>query len=289
MFFAVANAPLVVTALSESSESFFFTETYALNKGGDYKMVSNLVRVYGQTLISNNPDLSNPAKSIRIKNPSHRMAHDLLNREELDALYKSVESNDVRNIRNKVILGILIFQGISTGELHRLRANDILFRKGTMLIRESPASQWKKGSNARELELEALQIIDLIDYIDNFRPRILGDRYRHLPGRKPNIENLFRKSDQLLLSVAGSQELKNSLHHLFIDLSNTYPKVKNATQIRQSVIALWLKQYDLRTIQYMAGHRYVSSTEFYKQINIIKLKRKIDEYHPANRIARERN
>jgi len=34
MFFAVANAPLVVTALSESSEFFFFTETYALNKGG---------------------------------------------------------------------------------------------------------------------------------------------------------------------------------------------------------------------------------------------------------------
>jgi len=259
------------------------------NPKGTLNRMMVSIAAYYDFLITNNPDLSNPAKSIRIKNPSHRMAHDLLNREELDALYNSVESNDVRNIRNKVILGILIFQGISTGELHRLRANDILFRKGTMLIRESPASQWKKGSTARELELEALQIIDLIDYIENFRPRILGDSYRHLPGRKPNSENLFRKSDQLLLSIAGSQELKNSLHHLFIDLSKTNLKVKNATQIRQSVIALWLRQYDLTTLQYMAGHRYISSTEFYKQINIVKFKRKIDEYHPANRITREKN
>lgn len=247
------------------------------------------IAAYYDYLISSNPELNNPAKSIRVKNPSHRMAHNLLNKDELNILYSSVGSKSVRDIRNKDILGFLTFQGLRTGELHRLRIDDILLKKGTIFIQEGPASQWKRGSTARELELEALQIIDLIDYMDNFRPRILLDKYIHLPGRKPGNKNLNRVSDQLLLSVAGSQGLKNSLHHLFRNLSEINPRINNATQIRQSVIALWLKRYDLRTVQYMAGHRYVSSTEYYKQINIVKLKRKIDEYHPLNRIATEKN
>lgn len=149
-----------------------------------------------------------------------------------------------------------------------------------MFIGESSDSYWKKGSTARELDLEALQIIDLIDYIENYRPRILGDSYRHLPGRKPQHRASCQRTDQLLLSVAGCQDLRNSLHHLFKNLSELNPRVKNATQIRQSVITNWLRRYDLRTVQYMAGHGYVSSTEYYKQIDIEQLKRKIDEFHP---------
>ena len=238
------------------------------------------IAAYYDHLIKENPEISNPAKNIRIKNPIQRVAHNLLNSEELDTLYHSIESIDVRSVRNKVILGFLVFQGLSTGELHRLRLNDLQLRKGTLLIREGSEGFWKKGPAARELDLKALQIIDLIDYIENYRPRILLDSYRHLPGRKPQIRISNPRTDQLLLSVSGCQDLKNSLHHLFKNLSEVNPRVKNASQIRQSVIAYWLRQYDLRTVQYMAGHRYVGSTEYYKQINIEQLKRKIDEFHP---------
>ena len=41
--------------------------------------------------------------------------------------------------------------------------------------------------------------------------------------------------------------------------------VKNFDQIRASVITHWVKIYNLRKAQHMAGHRYVSSTEDYKQ------------------------
>ncbi len=256
----------------------YYTSMKNPNSTINRMMVS--LAAYYDFLITRNPDISNPAKNVRIKNPIQRMAHDLLVKEELITLYDSIVSNHVRNIRNKVILGLLIFQGLSTGELHRLRLVDIRLRKGTIFIREGPAGYWKKGSTARELKLEALQIIDLIDYIDNFRPRILCSTYKYLPGRKPNCDKTIRKTDQLLFSVAGSPELKNSLHHLFKNLSEINPKVKNATQIRQSIIAFWLKQYDIRTVQYMSGHRFVSSTEYYKQVNIEQLKRRIDEYHP---------
>jgi len=238
------------------------------------------IATYYDYLITENSDIRNPAKNLRIKNPVHRVAHNLLDKEELDTLYHSIESNNVRNVRNKVILGFLVFQGLSTGELHRIRLKDIRLRKGTLFISEGSDGCWKKGSAARELDFEALQIIDLIDYIENYRPRILSNSYRNLPGRKPQNRDSYFKTDQLLLSVAGCQDLRNSLHHLFRNLSELNPRVKNATQIRQSVIANWLKRCDLRTVQYMAGHRYVSSTEYYKQINIEQLKRKIDEFHP---------
>jgi integrase/recombinase XerD len=60
------------------------------------------------------------------------------------------------------------------------------------------------------------------------------------------------------------------------------PNVKNAKQLRASVIMKWLKQYNLREVQYMAGHRYVSTTESYRQNEMEGLKEEIMQYHPLD-------
>jgi integrase/recombinase XerD len=57
-------------------------------------------------------------------------------------------------------------------------------------------------------------------------------------------------------------------------------KVINAKQIRSSAIITWLKQYHLRQVQYMAGHKYVSSTERYQLNHIDELQTAIQEHHP---------
>lgn len=41
--------------------------------------------------------------------------------------------------------------------------------------------------------------------------------------------------------------------------------VKIPKQIRASVIVKWLRQHNLRQVQHLAGHRYISSTEAYTQ------------------------
>jgi integrase/recombinase XerD len=69
---------------------------------------------------------------------------------------------------------------------------------------------------------------------------------------------------------------------MFINLKLENPNIKNAMQIRQSVIAEWLKKYELRRVQYMAGHRYVGSTECYKQINFENFKAEVCKFHPMN-------
>jgi integrase/recombinase XerD len=80
--------------------------------------------------------------------------------------------------------------------------------------------------------------------------------------------------------MKGSPYLKNSLHHLFKDLKGSSLQIRSARQLRQSLIAHWLTQFNLRKVQYMAGHRYVSSTEWYKGSNLDELKREINLFHP---------
>jgi len=53
---------------------------------------------------------------------------------------------------------------------------------------------------------------------------------------------------------------------------------KSIDQIRASVIVHWLKLYNLRKVQVMAGHRYISSTENYKANNLDDLKEDINNY-----------
>lgn len=184
------------------------------------------ISYYYDFLISNNSNLVNPAKNIRIKNPHKQIVHDLLNLEELMELYIFINPKDPRNIRNKVMLGLFVFQGLSTRELHRLSLSDLKLRKGTIFIKGDKGSVWKKGSTARELALEALQIIDLLEYIEKIRLKILSKSYDNLPGRKPDERNRTRRTDQLLLSISGSPHLKNSLIHMFIELRKLNPKVK---------------------------------------------------------------
>jgi integrase/recombinase XerD len=266
----------MVLFIDETMRSMYYKN--GLSKAINRKMTA--ISHYFDFLIINNPGLVNPAKNIRIRNPHRMMVHDLLSEKEIINMYESIEPNDARCIRNKVMLGLLIFQGLSNRELHSLTLKSLKLRKGTILVLGVNIGNWRKGSGTRELYMEALQIIDLIDYIDNVRPRILTNSFRQLPGRKPTESNCVYRTDQLLLSLFGSPCLKNSLHHMFNNLKKKNPRIKSAMQIRQSVIALWLKKYNLRKVQYMAGHRFVSSTEYYKQININDLRREVCEHHP---------
>ncbi|MDB2520732.1 hypothetical protein N9X09_00715 [Flavobacteriaceae bacterium] len=57
--------------------------------------------------------------------------------------------------------------------------------------------------------------------------------------------------------------------------------VKNSLQIRASVISNWLKNYNIREVQYMARHRNISSSERYLQDDLESLQEKIESLHPV--------
>jgi integrase/recombinase XerD len=194
--------------------------------------------------------------------------------ETLVALYNGCPENTPGQQRNKLILGLLVYQGVTTEELHKLQPRHIDFEKGTIYVPPG------RRSNGRTLQLGPCQIMPLFRYIDQTRPQMVLDvtegKTLSRPARKPQKIDLGQLDRQLFFGLNGSCNLKNSLLHL----SRGLPGIKNAGQIRQSVIAHWLKAYDVRQVQYMAGHRWASSTERYKEDGLKGLQEALEKCHP---------
>jgi len=217
------------------------------------------LRHYYNYMASENRELTNPAVNFYLKGSTRRIIHDVVSYPDLEKIYLNYRVKDKRDRRNKVILGVLIYQGVTTEELHRLEVGHVDLQEGTLYVPGSPRR------NSRRLTLASVQVLDLERYIKRIRLQ------------------LVKKSgptDRLFISMEGSLNLKNSLHHMFRMLKRIYPEIKNAQQIRQSVVTHWLKTNNLREVQYMAGHRWVSSTERYQQNNLEDLQKDVNRYHP---------
>ena len=214
------------------------------------------VRYYFTWLQSEGQISYNPAAGISLKGAIRTLPHDLLEKAELEQLYESYAIKDERTHRNKVIIGLLVYQALTREELETIRPEHLKLREGKIHIPRTGKQ------NARVLTLQPYQILDLQEYLLLIRPK------------------LQNKSDRLFTGRNDIENLKNTLLHLGHALRKINPKVKHAMQIRQSVITGWLKEKDLRTVQYMAGHRYVSSTERYRESNLEELKEALLKYHP---------
>jgi integrase/recombinase XerD len=218
----------------------------------------------------------NPASGLFIKCKRQTVPSNLLTPEELSAIYDNYQVTDLRSQRNKVIIGFLVYQGVTREELEKIEVNHVKLIFGKI---EIPSG---KHSNTRTLQLESIQILDLQEYISITRYEILKAQGSYGTGRKPDHVNHDKAQTQLFISMHGSDNIKNSFLHLVYALRRLNPKVTTAQQIRQSVITNWLKTKNLRTVQYMAGHRYVSSTERYQINHLDDLQYALNLFHPLS-------
>lgn len=216
----------------------------------------------------------NPALALKIKNAKRKTVYNILTTEELEKIYKTYPSelvavpnappqtlNKLARKRNKIVLGLLIYQGIATDDLKNIELSHLELREGKITI---PST---KRSNERTLKLESHQIFEFYDYINTTRKEIL--------------QLTKKESKKLFVSIGTGSKLQNMLQKLIIEVKQQNPSVENLHQIRASVITNWLKQYNKRKVQYMAGHRYVSSTESYEANNIEALQEDVEKFYPT--------
>lgn len=219
------------------------------------------ITIYYEYLKEYNYILSNPAKTVRVKGTAKAVTINVLSYEELQNLYqeyvkmkkekKSIDRSAAQQHytthKHIVLLSLIIYQGLTTSELRQLQIKDIDLDKGVIYL------NGLKRINARVLKLEALQIVPLSTYL-----AIL----------KSTEEKLFREN-AISIVFGILQELKG-----------INPTIYSINQLRTSVIMHWLKIYDKRKTQYLAGHRYISSTEKYEVQNIDGLTDLLKKYHP---------
>lgn len=204
----------------------------------------------------------NPARTLRIKGKAKTVIQNPLKYDELENLYHSYKSlqkqslhqdkTDLAHQRNIIIVGLLIWQGLHSGELEKLEVNHINLNEGTIYIPSTARS------NSRTLKLHTQQILTLHSYIHG------GTR-----------DKLKPKADEL---IPGN--LHNTVNLLTEELKGINPQIKNALHIRASVILHWLRQHNKRQVQYMAGHRYINSTEMYEVQELQTLTDQLAKHHP---------
>ena len=232
------------------------------------------IRNYYDFLKKQNPDITNPASNLNLRGVKQKLPSNIIDFAALEKLYQSYEASNNRSKRNKIILGLLIYQAVTTEELKQLEPNHLKLKEGKIYV---PGNRRR---NSRNLELKPFQILDLYEYQNEIRPTILKEIKKPRPARKPDKINRVKLENQLFISINGSENIKNSLLHMFKAIQKLNPEILHPKQIRASVITYWLKNHNLRQTQYMAGHKYVSSTERYLLNNLDNLQSKLDKHHP---------
>jgi len=240
---------------------------------------------YYTYLLQNALITSNPTALIKIRGTHKKTLYNIYSVEELDNLYdrfyysfiKDFSDNHIpknqrqqsflsRN-RNFIMYGLLIYQGITTNEFNNIELTDLDTIKATIKIKGGIKS------NPRTLNLKASQVGAIMYYLENIRPQFYiynqndsGKLFLNLPecsSRKTTNNNL--------------KEITKGLTRQARELDKNFLNFK---QIRASVITYWLKTEGLRKTQYLARHRYISTTERYQPNNLDGLIENIAKYHP---------
>jgi site-specific recombinase XerD len=249
--------------------------SWSSKHGASQKTIANYLNHVGKFynfLLSEKLVTVNPVAHIKVQGIKRKVYYDILNVEELQTLYQQYpttievnklmppqEKNILSRKRNKVILSLFIYQGLRVEEMSALQVQDLQLREGKITIHA------RRRTAARIIKLESHQVYELMDYLHEIRKLFL---------------EVTGATSQLFLQWKTKDNFHNITQSMLRHLREINSRVKNFDQIRASVITAWLKQYDLRKVQYLAGHKYVSSTEEYKANNIDELQDDVTKYHP---------
>lgn len=204
---------------------------------------------------------TNPALMLQFKRRETTLVGKTLDEYELADLFLSIHAKTPIQKRDQVMVGLVIFQAVRKEELALIELEDIDLQNRTITI---PGA---RKTNERILKLDVAQTASVEHYLYDIRPELL---------------KMSQKDDSpyLFFSQGTGDGLNNCIQRILKKLKVYNPSFKSITHIRNSRIAFWIKTYDLPTVQYLSGMRYLSSLERYYEKNTEELKRKLQVFHP---------
>jgi len=211
-------------------------------------------------------ELPNIAQTTRMRGVPRTQPQGLLTEEDLQELYESYypepHKNDYHHT-DKLILGLLIYQALDMSEFMKIELQDVKLEKGMLYIKSG------RSKLERYVPLKANQVLSLDRYIRETRLKLASEESQKLFTPQADNYELLHYQFRLLsikMKAHSKEELDITLHKL--------------SQLRQSRIAIWVKEEGLRKAQYLAGFRNVSSAERYQKADLSDLKEQVQIYHP---------
>ena len=145
---------------------------YCQNKGTTQRTVQNylnMVKHYYDYLIDQGKMETNPVSGINVKGVKRKLLYHIFQPEELHALYTSYQDKTLKGKRNKIILSLLVYQGVKTEELAKLEVRDVKLNEGKIEI-----PRGLKSEEQAFLQLESHQVLEFYDYLNVTRKGNLG-------------------------------------------------------------------------------------------------------------------
>ena len=240
---------------------------YIEELGAKYPAVATRTRIlasikkYYDYLLFTGKRTDHPCRKLYIKvKKTAIQTQDLFSMEELQLLYMRPNRYRYLDIRNKVIISLLIYQALTSDEIINLNISNVDLDIGTIFIKAS------RKISGRILELDKSQILLLDTYINEIRLQM-------------------KRTDtiRLILSKLGDSITVDGIHSIFEPLKHLFHnKTLNPEKIRMSVISYWLndRKIPLEHVMDMSGIKWASSVMMYKKINIDEQHELINRYHP---------
>jgi integrase/recombinase XerD len=221
------------------------------------------IKKYYDYLLSTGTRKDHPCKSIALRDTRRRniQLQDLFSTQELEHLIESKPKSQHKNrktnqVRNKLLLSLLVYQGMARTEISKIEIEDINLEEGTIKARGD------ERTSSRTLPLKAKQVHLIYGYMHKERPET--------------------ESGKLFIGLRGDPMSSDSLCRIVLRYQYLFPeKTLNSQTIRMSVTRNLLKEgKDIRVVQTYMGHKSPGTTEKYKQSHTEELKAEIQKYHP---------
>ena len=180
---------------------------------------------------------------------------------ELQLLFQSCETETPLGQRNKALLELLYATGIRVSECCQIRLSEVDFFLGTVLVHG-------KGQKERYLPFGSLAKQSLELYINSGRKKLISEKNNH--------DVLFVNHRGGPLTARGVRVILNSLIEESALNGHIHPHM-----LRHSFATHLLNHgADLRSVQELLGHAFLSSTQVYTHVTNERLRKTYMEHHP---------
>jgi site-specific recombinase XerD len=198
------------------------------------------VKIYYSYLQHTKQRKDHPCKNLHLKDKIDKT----IKTEQLYSLEQLEDYLQATKEYKKLMVSLLIYQGLKTSELIVLKVNQINIQKAEITLQN------------RTLPLQSKQIYLYMEHSKN-----------------------KQKEDYLFITRLGNIYKTGEINE-YINKSRLKEKQMLPQKIRQSVIKNLLLKNDIRIVQVFAGHKTSSTTQQYKTTNFEELKAQINQLHP---------
>lgn len=238
---------------------YYLTMDIGLSSSSQNRLVSGIKAFY-KSMLYNDKIETNPIDIIDTPKIPKRLPQ-VLSIDEIDAIEKTFDLSKPDNVRNRCIVEIMYSCGLRVSELVNLKIEDIHFEDSFLLIKG-------KGSKERLVPIGNSGKKLIKDYIHytrcHIKPQQGEESYVFLNRRGKHLTRVFVFT-MIKNAAAAAGILKNISPHT---LRHSF-----ATHLLEGGA-------DLRSIQMMLGHEYITTTEIYTHINTDYLFDSILSFHP---------